>query len=422
MISSLVELRTSFFGSVNECHPDDVSCATAAASYYCGIFDSLSALFACIMLPIYGSLSDKYGRKPFLLLTAFACCIPRVALTIPDNLWIFFGSGVVSSALGIDGGPVWNSYISDTTDHEDRVNAYAAFAAVMMVGVAFMPSLGTYLELMYGWDMLVYLSVVLTATSVIYVAIFVPETLSRRAERLCQAKPVSWLYLASPTKSPIVSWCVTSVLFTTLPMGAMAEIFLLYLSQTLGFDAHLTSYFLLALGLTGFLANTVVLPFLVSQRWSEFSLIILGLASSVAYYCALAFVETPEQTFWCLILTIPTYFLQPVISTLISEFASPAHQGQAQGIKSAADGICSTIAPVITGYVFAYLSQAGSPRLICLVNGGIILFGLIVTLFQFPGAMRRQREISAYELKLSLSPSMDSNMASYSELSQPLMD
>jgi predicted MFS family arabinose efflux permease len=205
-------------------------------------------------------------------------------------------------------------------------------------------------------------------------------------------------------------------------MSAMAEIFLLYLTQTLEFDSQLTSYFLLALGLTGFVANILVLPFLVDQRWSEFSLILLGLIASVAYYAALAFVETPEQTFWCLILTIPTYFLQPVISTLISEHASAAHQGQAQGIKSAADGVCSTIAPAITGYVFSYLSQAGSPRLICLVNAGIILLGLVVTLIVFPSAVRRQREISAFELKLSLSPSMDSNMASFSELSQPLMD
>ena len=422
MISSLVELRTSFFGQFNDCPADDIACSTAAASYYCGIFDSLSALFACIMLPIYGLLSDKYGRKPFLLLTAFACCIPRMALTIPDNLWIYYSSAVVCSALGGDGGPVWNSYISDTSEHEDRVNAYAAFAAVMMIGIAFMPSVGTWLEVVYGWDNLVYLSVVFTALSVIYVAIFVPETLSRRAERLCQAKPVSWWYLASPSKSPMVCYCLWTVLYTTLPMGAMAEIFLLYLTQTLNFDSQLTSYFLLALGLTGFVANMVVLPFLVSQRWSEFSLIVLGLGATILYYIALAFIETPEQTFWCLILTIPTYFLQPVISTLISEHASAAHQGQAQGIKSAADGICSTIAPVITGYVFAYLSQEGSPRLICLVNAGIVLGGLLVTMFHFPSAMRKQREIAAFELKLSLSPSMDSNMASYSEMNQPLLD
>lgn len=412
-------MRTSFFGDYNNCAEGDVSCTTAAASYYCGIFDSLSALFACIMLPIYGNLSDKYGRKPFLLLTAFACCLPRVALTLPDNLWVYYSSAVFCSALGGDGGPVWSAYISDTSDHDERVNAYAAFAAVVMIGIAFMPSLGTYLETEYGWDALVYMAVVLTATAVIYVAIFIPETLSRRAERLCQAKPVSWTYLASPTKSPIVSFCMWTVLYTTLPMTAMSEIFLLYLNHTLGFDSELTSYFLLALGLTGFVANMVVLPFLVSQRWSEFSLILLGLLASVAYYAALAFVDTPAQTFYCLVLTIPTYFLQPVISTLISEHASAAHQGQAQGLKSAADGICSTIAPALTGFVFSYLSQAGSPRLICLVSAGVMLLGFLWAMCTFPAALRRQQEISQFELKLSLSPSMDSNMASFSE---PLLD
>ena len=209
-------------------------------------------------------------------------------------------------------------------------------------------------------------------------------------------------------------------------MSAISEIFLLYLTQTLEFDPQLTSWFLLALGLTGFIANMFVLPFLVSQRWSEFSLIVLGLASMVAYYTALALVDNPIQTFYCIVLTIPTYFIQPVISTLISEYASAAHQGQAQGLKTAADGVCSTIAPAVTGFVFAYLSQSGSPRLICLANAAIVLLGLVVVIFYFPGVLERQREISQYELKLSLSPSMDSNadlLSSFSEsLDRPLLD
>jgi DHA1 family multidrug resistance protein-like MFS transporter len=371
------------------------------------------------MLPWYGNLSDRFGRKPFLLLTAFACLIPRVALMLPDNMWIYYSSVVFCSALGGDGGAVWNAYISDTSENEDRVNAYAAFAAVIMVGIAFMPAVGTWVEAQEGWDMLMYLSILMTASAVLYIALFVPETLSRRAERLCSTKPVSWTYLASPTKSPIVSFCLWTVLYTTLPMSAMSEIFLLYLTQTLGFDSHLTSWFLLALGLTGFIANMMILPFLVSQQWSEFSLIILGLVSLGGYYLALAFISDPTQTFYCLILTIPTYFLQPVISTLISEYASPAHQGQAQGLKTAADGICSTLAPVVTGVVFAYLSQSGSARLICLANAAIVLAGLVLAIVRFPSALRRQKEISQYELKLSLSPSMDSAadlMSSYGEM------
>jgi MFS family permease len=139
LIAVLPGIKTAFFSSAT-C---DRQCASGQAAAVGGYLDSSSALVAFFISAALGSLSDVYGRKPFILLAGAAAAAPLGALWLwPHNLWPYFLLNAVSNALG--GIYLWNAYLADVYPTSQRTVMFGVLRAVGAVSTIVSPLLGAY--------------------------------------------------------------------------------------------------------------------------------------------------------------------------------------------------------------------------------------------------------------------------------------
>src|ERR1700746_280182 len=116
----------------------------ASASKYMGLFVTTWALMQFFCSPILGMLSDRYGRRPVILLSNSGLGLDYLVMALAATIrWLFLGrvlSGILSSSM-----PTASAYISDVTPPEKRAKAFGIFGAAFGVGFVLGPAVGGWL-------------------------------------------------------------------------------------------------------------------------------------------------------------------------------------------------------------------------------------------------------------------------------------
>src|ERR1700723_4308100 len=114
---------------------------TAQAARIFGVFGTAWALMQFVFSPILGSLSDRFGRRPVVLLSNFGLGIDYMVMAMAPTLaWLFVGrvvSGITSASI-----PTAMAYIADVTDPKKRAEAFGMVSAAFGLGFVLGPALG----------------------------------------------------------------------------------------------------------------------------------------------------------------------------------------------------------------------------------------------------------------------------------------
>ena len=140
---------------------------------------SLSQLFAS---PITGKLSDRFGRKPVLLISQTSTLIGFFLLGIATSVWLLIAARLIDGLIGSNM-TVSQAYISDVTTPEDRTKIYGYSSAVFGAGLIFGPVIGGGLStISYAAPM--FLAAILSLISIFLVIFFLPESLPVKKEKV----------------------------------------------------------------------------------------------------------------------------------------------------------------------------------------------------------------------------------------------
>jgi DHA1 family tetracycline resistance protein-like MFS transporter len=116
----------------------------ARTSEAMGLFVTTWALMQFFFSPILGILSDRFGRRPVILLSNFGLGLDYIVMALAPTLpWLFLGrvlSGITASSM-----PTANAYISDVTPPERRARAFGIFGAAFGIGFVLGPAIGGWL-------------------------------------------------------------------------------------------------------------------------------------------------------------------------------------------------------------------------------------------------------------------------------------
>jgi DHA1 family tetracycline resistance protein-like MFS transporter len=331
---------------------------TARAAWIFGLFGTVWALMQFIFSPVLGALSDRYGRRPVILISCFGLGLDYILMAMAPTLWWLFVGRVISGITAASY-PTAGAYIADVTPPEKRAAGFGMIGAAWGVGFVLGPSLG---GLLGDVDprLPFWVAAVLTLINALYGLFVLPESLapeSRKAFSWRRANPVGSLALLRSHPELLGLSSVTFIYM--LAHQVLPSVFVLYASFRYGWSIFATGLSLTFIGVFNIIVQAGLVKRIVArfgERRALFAGLLCGCAGYAIYGLApvgIAFLSAmPVFAFMGLV--------GPSAQSLMSRRVGPSEQGQLQGANSSVIGITGLIGPGLFTLTFA--SFIGSHR------------------------------------------------------------
>ncbi len=318
-----------------------------------GVLLASFSIAQLVAAPIWGRVSDRYGRRPALLIGLMASALAFLVFGLATSLWVLFLSRIVQGAGGGTTG-VAQAYVSDTVAKEDRARALGWLSAATNAGISIGPAIGS-LAAHLGRAAPGYFAAGLCFMNVIAAWRWLPETrtAAQRAAAPPQRRPL-WHAAYEVVAHPFgprerLIWIYGIGMFAfSLLTGMLA----LWLGARFGINEKTIGWYFVYYGLLSFVVRLFFLGPVVN-RFGEVGTMRLGtllLAAGMLMY--------PLATsIWMMVIIIPfvpigTALLFPATTSLLSHSTDPGELGTTMGVAQTFAGVARVAAPILGGIAF----------------------------------------------------------------------
>ncbi|MCS6306202.1 MAG: TCR/Tet family MFS transporter [Nitrospira sp.] len=349
---------------------------TAQASVLYGLMGTAWAFMQFFCSPIQGALSDRFGRRPVVLLSNLGLGLDYIVMALAPNVaWLVAGrviSGMASSSFSTAG-----AYIADVTPHEQRAAAFGKIGMVFGLGFIFGPALGGWLGAIDPrlpfWG-----AAALSLLNACYGFFVLPESLPsdrRMPFTWARANPVGSLRLLRSHRE--LFGLATVSFLGYLAHAALPGVSVLYMGYRYGWGTASVGLMMAGVGV----AATIVQGGLIrpiTNRFGERRTVLIGLLCGAVGF----FVYGTASEGWIFCLGIPVMafwgLAGPATQSLMTRRVSSAEQGQLQGAIAGINGMTGLIGPTLFTQTFAYFIQTDSSL--------STQYSTLGTSFELPGA------------------------------------
>ncbi|HET6837444.1 MAG TPA: MFS transporter [Gemmatimonadales bacterium] len=310
-----------------------------------------------VAAPLWGRMSDRYGRRPALLIGLSASAMAYVVFGFASSVWLLFLSRLVQGAGGGTTG-VAQAYVADTIEPADRARALGWLSAATSAGVMVGPAIGSFAAHL-GQAAPGLVAASLCLINVFFAWKWLPESYNKRAASDGKTrKPVwhgAWMALRHPgTAIGRLLWIYGVGM---LAFASMTSVLALYLGAEFGIDETTIGYIFLYVGVLSFVMRSLLLGPIV-DRIGEIWAMRIG---TVLLVLGLALYPLPRDL-WTLALVIPlvpigTALLFPATTSLMSRCSDPRELGTTMGVAQTFAGLARVAAPVLATIVFQRLGH-----------------------------------------------------------------
>ncbi|GAB4399909.1 MAG: tetracycline resistance MFS efflux pump [Anaerolineales bacterium] len=334
----------------------------------------LTASYAAAQLlgaPILGRLSDRYGRRPILLLSIFGTFVGLLLLGFAEPLgraaagmlpFLSVNASILTVLFlsrildGLTGGniSVAQAYITDVTDASSRARGLGLIGAAFGLGFILGPATGGILST-WGYSVPAFAAAALSAINLLSVYFSLPESLTPevRAKMPMQTgKPAfSFQSLWQALNRERVGPLLHVRFFFGLAFATFQSIFALYAQYQLNLDARATGFVLTYVGILSALVQGVAVG-AFSKRYNDRSIILAG--SILMGISLLAWAFTPNVTILLIVLAplaLAGGTLNTVLNSALTKAVYPEEVGGTLGLSAAIESLTRVIAPTAGGYL-----------------------------------------------------------------------
>jgi multidrug resistance protein len=305
--------------------------------------------------PLWGRVSDRYGRRPALLIGLSASAVAYVVFGLASSVWLLFLSRLVQGAGGGTTG-VAQAYVADTVEPSDRARALGWLSAATSAGVMIGPAIGSFAA-HFGQAAPGLVAAALCLINVFFAWRWLPESYQNRVTHSVR-KPVwypAWLAFRHPgTSIGRLLWIYGVGM---LAFSSMTSVLALYLGAEFGITEKTIGYIFLYVGILSFVMRSLLLGPIVDRIGETWAM----RTGTVLLVLGLALYPVPRDL-WTLALVIPlvpigTALLFPATTSLMSRASDPRELGTTMGVAQTFAGLARVAAPLLATVTFQRLGH-----------------------------------------------------------------
>ncbi|MFN3972135.1 MAG: TCR/Tet family MFS transporter [Gemmobacter sp.] len=339
---------------------EDVTGGTLAdAALWGGILAASYAVAQFLFGPLIGALSDRFGRRPVLLVSLAVMAASYLTMALAPTIWLLLTARIVAGIAAATNATA-AAFIADITPPKDRGRRFGLIGAGFGVGFVLGPVIG---GLLAGIDTRApfYAAGALATANLIFGAMVLPETVTtatRRAFALSRANPIGALLAITRLRAarlPLITFLLLSVAMNVYP-----AIWAYYGTARFGWDTTMIGLSLALYGVSFAVGQALLVGPLI-RRFGEHRAAHLGLWVDATTLTGLGLVTSGPLALLLTPVTALGGVVTPALQAILSRQTPENAQGELQGVLASLNAIAMIASPLIMTQTFAAFTRAGAP-------------------------------------------------------------
>jgi len=330
-----------------------------------GLLFASYSVMQLVFAPVLGKLSDKYGRRPILLISLLGTSLGFLILGFASTLWMLFLGRIID---GISGGNISTAqaYIADVTTKEDRAKGMGLIGAAFGLGFVFGPAIGGILS-RWGVNVPFLFAGGLALANAILLYFTLPETVTAdHPARVSAARGRGWKQLLEALGQRQLAFVLTIYFLSIVAFSIMTASFSLFMMFRLGYDPWHSGWIFAFVGVVSAIIQGGLIGRLV-KRFGEPALVIAGgFLFSISLFVS-PFVTAAMGLLGILsvgaLSSIGNALTAPSLTSLASKSASAAEQGSVLGVTQSVASVARAVGPSIAAVlIYSAVAHFGFDR------------------------------------------------------------
>ncbi|MCK9860119.1 MFS transporter [Paenibacillus sp. ATY16] len=344
------------------------------------LLTSVYAVCVFFAAPALGALSDKYGRRPLLLICLLGSAIGYFVFGLGGALWVLFAGRIIEGITGGSIGTIF-AYFADIIPPEQRTKYFGWVSAVVGAGTVIGPALGGLIAKL-GYSAPLYFGAAITLLNVVYGYLFMPESLNKhhRLKQITFVRLNPFIQLASLLSMKTLKRLLVSAFLLWIPSGSLQAVFSQFTVDAFNWKPAVIGLMFSIMGIQDILSQGFIMPRLL-KRLHDKQIAILGMVSEMIGYGFIA--ASAVFSFYPLLIAGMFIFgfgdsiFGPSFNGMLSKSVDSSEQGRIQGGSQSIQALARLIGPIAGGQIYVMVGHA-APALM----GMILIAAAIPVLYR----------------------------------------